>query len=53
MNLLFAEPTGQSWLQVSELALAFVLSALIGAEREYRQKAAGLRTYTLVACRRR
>ena len=48
MNLLFAEPTGQSWLQLSELALAFLLSALIGLEREYRQKAAGLRTYTLV-----
>ena len=33
---------------MSELALAFVLSALIGLEREFRQKAAGLRTYTLV-----
>jgi putative Mg2+ transporter-C (MgtC) family protein len=48
MNLLFAEPAGQSWLQLSELALAFVLSALIGLEREYRQTSAGLRTYTLV-----
>jgi putative Mg2+ transporter-C (MgtC) family protein len=30
------------------ILLAFVLSALIGAEREYRGKAAGLRTYTTV-----
>jgi hypothetical protein len=39
---------GQLWGQLSELALAFVLSALIGLEREYRQKSAGLRTYTVV-----
>jgi putative Mg2+ transporter-C (MgtC) family protein len=42
------EPIGQGWLQLSELGLAFVLSALIGFEREVRQKSAGLRTYTLV-----
>ena len=42
------EPIGQGWLQVGELALAFVLSAAIGLEREIRQKSAGLRTYTLV-----
>jgi putative Mg2+ transporter-C (MgtC) family protein len=42
------EPTGQGWLQIGELALAFVLSALIGLERELRQKSAGLRTHTLV-----
>jgi putative Mg2+ transporter-C (MgtC) family protein len=47
-NMLLGEPIGQSWLQLSELALAFVLSALIGLEREVRQKSAGLRTYTLV-----
>jgi putative Mg2+ transporter-C (MgtC) family protein len=47
-QMLFGEPFGQSWLQLSELALAFVLSALIGLEREIRQKSAGLRTYTLV-----
>ena len=40
--------TGQGWLQLSELTLAFVLSALVGIERELRQKSAGLRTYTLV-----
>jgi putative Mg2+ transporter-C (MgtC) family protein len=47
-HMLFLEPNGQSWIQLSELALAFVLSALIGLEREMRQKSAGLRTYTLV-----
>ena len=39
---------GQSWMQVVELGLAFVLSSLIGLERELRQKSAGLRTHTLV-----
>ena len=39
---------GQSWAQLAELALAFILSASIGLEREIRQKSAGLRTYTLV-----
>jgi putative Mg2+ transporter-C (MgtC) family protein len=42
------ELTGQGWLQIDELALAFALSALIGLEREFRQKSAGLRTHTLV-----
>jgi putative Mg2+ transporter-C (MgtC) family protein len=40
--------TGQGWLQFEELILAFVLSAMVGLEREIRQKSAGLRTYTLV-----
>jgi putative Mg2+ transporter-C (MgtC) family protein len=48
LTMSFAEPIGQSWLQFSELGLALVLSALIGLEREMRQKSAGLRTYTLV-----
>ncbi|MGH3299068.1 MAG: MgtC/SapB family protein, partial [Trebonia sp.] len=39
---------GQGLIQFSELGLAFVLSALIGFERELRQKAAGLRTHTVV-----
>ena len=43
-----AELSGQGWVQVGELALAFVLSMLIGLEREIRQKSAGLRTHTLV-----
>jgi putative Mg2+ transporter-C (MgtC) family protein len=39
---------GEGWRQAAELALALVLSALIGLEREMRQKSAGLRTHTLV-----
>src|SRR5437588_4821938 len=44
----WGEPTGQGWPQLGELALALVLSAGIGLERELRQKSAGLRTHTLV-----
>jgi putative Mg2+ transporter-C (MgtC) family protein len=39
---------GQDWKQVGELALALVLCAGIGLERELRQKSAGLRTHTQV-----
>jgi len=39
---------GQGLTQFAELGLAFLLSALIGFERELRQKAAGLRTHTVV-----
>jgi putative Mg2+ transporter-C (MgtC) family protein len=39
---------GQEPKQIGELALAFGLSSLIGLEREWRQKSAGLRTHTLV-----
>jgi putative Mg2+ transporter-C (MgtC) family protein len=46
--VVLAAVANQSWKQVGELALAFALSSLIGLEREWRQKAAGLRTYTLV-----
>lgn len=42
------EPQGQTVLQLGELALALVLSSLIGLEREFRAKSAGLRTHTLV-----
>ncbi len=38
----------EGWPQLGALALAFVLSALIGLEREYRHKSAGLRTHSLV-----
>jgi putative Mg2+ transporter-C (MgtC) family protein len=41
-------PSGQGLKQFGELALAFALSSLIGLEREWRQKSAGLRTHTLV-----
>jgi len=43
-----SEPTGQGWDQVLDLTIAFVLSSLIGFERELRQRSAGLRTHTLV-----
>jgi putative Mg2+ transporter-C (MgtC) family protein len=41
-------PSGQGWKEIGELALAFGLSSLIGLEREWRQKSAGLSTHTLV-----
>ncbi len=44
----FTDLAGQGPLQLGELTLAFVLSALVGLEREIRQKAVGLRTDTLV-----
>jgi putative Mg2+ transporter-C (MgtC) family protein len=44
----FLDFTGQGWLQLAELTLAFVLSAIVGVERQIRQKSAGLRTHTLV-----
>jgi putative Mg2+ transporter-C (MgtC) family protein len=46
--LLAAITDGQGLKQVGELALAFGLSSLIGLEREWRNKSAGLRTHTLV-----
>jgi putative Mg2+ transporter-C (MgtC) family protein len=46
--MFLGELIGQTWLQLVELGLAFLLSSLIGLERELRQKSAGLRTYTLV-----
>jgi putative Mg2+ transporter-C (MgtC) family protein len=39
---------GPGWQQVGELALAFGLSSLIGLERQWHNKSAGLRTHTLV-----
>ena len=48
MSFLYAEPSGQSWVQFAELGLAFILSSVIGLEREFRAKSAGLRTHTLV-----
>jgi putative Mg2+ transporter-C (MgtC) family protein len=43
-----AEPMGQGWLQLSELGLAFLLSALIRFEHEIGRKSADLPTYALV-----
>lgn len=45
---LLGEPIGQGWQQILELAVALVLSASIGLERELRHKSAGLRTHTLI-----
>jgi putative Mg2+ transporter-C (MgtC) family protein len=44
----FFQATGQGWGQIADLLLALILASFIGLEREYRQKSAGLRTYTLV-----
>jgi hypothetical protein len=44
-----SHPNIEGWRQVGELGLALLLSALIGVERQIRQKSAGLRTHTLVA----
>jgi putative Mg2+ transporter-C (MgtC) family protein len=41
-------PNIEGWLQCAEFGLALLLSAVIGLERELRQKSAGLRTHTLV-----
>jgi putative Mg2+ transporter-C (MgtC) family protein len=41
-------PNIEGWTQVAELMTAFVLSMIIGVEREMKQKSAGLRTHTLV-----
>jgi putative Mg2+ transporter-C (MgtC) family protein len=41
-------PQGQGLAQLGLLGLAAVLSALLGLERELRNKSAGLRTHTLV-----
>jgi putative Mg2+ transporter-C (MgtC) family protein len=43
-----AGPNVEGWLQIGELGLGFLLSAVVGLEREIRQKSAGLRTHTLV-----
>jgi putative Mg2+ transporter-C (MgtC) family protein len=46
---LAADAAGQEgWLRAGELGVALLLSAVIGLEREMRQKNAGLRTHTLV-----
>jgi putative Mg2+ transporter-C (MgtC) family protein len=39
---------GQGARQFMELGMAFLLSASIGLERQFRHKSAGLRTYTVV-----
>jgi putative Mg2+ transporter-C (MgtC) family protein len=48
IHWLSTETLGQGTTQLGELTLALVLSSLIGLEREFRMKSAGLRTHTLV-----
>jgi putative Mg2+ transporter-C (MgtC) family protein len=48
LDFVFTEPHGQGLVQLGELSLALILSSLIGLEREFRAKSAGLRTHTLV-----
>ncbi|WP_183320932.1 MgtC/SapB family protein [Flexivirga oryzae] len=48
MHAMLGTTHGQGWLQVEELLLAFVLSAVVGLERQIRGKAAGMRTQTIV-----
>jgi putative Mg2+ transporter-C (MgtC) family protein len=48
IDSMFRFTDGQGMRQFGSLALAFVLSTLIGLERERRQKSAGMRTHTLV-----
>ncbi|MBT2383603.1 MgtC/SapB family protein [Streptomyces sp. ISL-11] len=45
---LFDPGSGQGARQFAELAIALLLSSLVGLERELQQKSAGLRTHTLV-----
>lgn len=44
----FSEPTGQGWAHVAALLVAFALSSLVGLERQWRGKSAGLRTQAIV-----
>lgn len=48
MALIFSEVSGQQWPQILQLILAFVFTSAIGAERQVRQKNAGLRTHALI-----
>src|SRR6201992_3833296 len=41
-------PNTEGWPQAGELGRGLLLSAVIGLEREIRQKSAGLRTHTMV-----
>jgi putative Mg2+ transporter-C (MgtC) family protein len=40
--------TSTTWTELLLLLIAFVLSMIIGIERQLRQKSAGMRTHTLV-----
>lgn len=48
INFFSMEPSGQEWQMIMGISLAFLLSSLIGFERELKMKSAGLRTHALV-----
>ncbi|KXL46837.1 hypothetical protein M433DRAFT_33021, partial [Acidomyces richmondensis BFW] len=48
MAFTFSETQGQQWPQILQLLLAVVFTSIIGAERQVRQKNAGLRTHALI-----
>ena len=48
VEMIHHELSGHSWLQFHAILLAFILSSLIGLEREIKLKSAGLRTHALV-----
>jgi putative Mg2+ transporter-C (MgtC) family protein len=48
LHAALAATHGQGWRQVGELVLAFALSSIVGLERQFRDKSAGLRTQTIV-----
>lgn len=48
IHTMLGAQAGEGWPQVWDLLLAFLLSAIVGLERQVRGKAAGLRTQTIV-----
>lgn len=48
LDMIRLELESHNWLQLHELLLAFILSSIIGLEREIKLKSAGLRTHALV-----
>ena len=48
INFFATHSLGREWGQIIDMLLAFVLSSLIGFERETKMKSAGLRTHALV-----
>lgn len=48
INFFSMEPSGQEWQMIVGISVAFLLSSLIGFERELKLKSAGLRTHALV-----
>lgn len=51
-DMIQQELQGHSWMRIHEILLAFILSSLIGLEREIKLKSADLRTHALVGLER-